>query len=159
MAGRYEELVAADPLDEEAQLRLVRDHLRQGRRQVALRALDQMAELFRRELGVEPSPAAEELRTAAESLPADSAAPEPTSAPTPPGRSRAPLPASRNRLIGRGADLTELAALLRPHRIVTITGPGGAGKSTLALALVRQLESDDGSAARMVAPSGGSRLG
>ena len=38
-------------------------------------------------------------------------------------------------MIGRDADLEAVAALLDPHRIVTITGPGGAGKSTLALAL------------------------
>ena len=75
-AGRYEELVAADPLDEDAQLALVRDHLRQGRRQSALRALDGMADLFRRELGVEPGPAAVALRRKAESLPVEEAVPE-----------------------------------------------------------------------------------
>jgi len=147
-AGRYEELVAADPLDEEAHLALVRDHLRQRRRQKALRSLDQMADLFRRELDVEPSPAAATLRRAAESMPVESAVldPESAAAAAPPGRRRVPLPAQRNRLIGRGADLDEVAALLRPHRIVTITGPGGAGKSTLALALARRFQSNAASA-------------
>ncbi len=68
VAGRYEELVAADPLDEEAQLALVRSHLRHGRRQLALRSLDGMADLFRQELGVEPGPAAVALRRKAEAL-------------------------------------------------------------------------------------------
>ena len=148
VAGRYEELVAADPLDEEAHLELVRDHLRHRRRQTALRSLDRMAELFRRELSVEPSPAAAALRKAAESLPVESAVPDLRSAAAsaPAGRGSAPLPAPRSRMIGRGADLEEVAALLRPHRIVTITGPGGAGKSTLALALARRFQSDGGKA-------------
>ena len=143
-AGRYEELVAADPLDEDAQLALVRDHLREGRRQNALRALDGMADLFRRELGVEPGPAAVALRRKAESLPVEEAVPGQGSAPVPSasGRRRTPLPAERTRLIGRDADLEAVAALLDPHRIVTITGPGGAGKSTLALAVARRLRSE-----------------
>jgi hypothetical protein len=45
-------------------------------------------------------------------------------------------------LIGRGAELAELQALLRERncRLVTLLGPGGVGKSTLALALLRQAE-------------------
>ena len=125
-AGRYDELVAADPLDEDAQLALVRDHVQRGRRQSALRALDRMAELFRRELGVAPGPEALALRAAAEALPFGSSA-------------HAPLPGPRNRLIGRAADLDDVAALLGTHRVVTITGPGGAGKSTLALAVAREI--------------------
>ena len=40
----------------------------------------------------------------------------------------------RSRLIGRGAELRALAELIAPGRIVTLTGPGGVGKSRLALA-------------------------
>ena len=129
-AGRYDELVAADPLDEDAQLALVRDHVQRGRRQSALRALDRMAELFRRELGVAPGPEALALRAAAEALPFGSSA-------------HAPLPGPRNRLIGRAADLGDVAALLGTHRVVTITGPGGAGKSTLALAVAREISAGE----------------
>lgn len=47
----------------------------------------------------------------------------------------ASLPALHHRLVGRRADLTQTMSLLaRPDvRLVTITGPGGAGKSRLAL--------------------------
>jgi len=47
----------------------------------------------------------------------------------------ATLPSLHHRLVGRGADLTSVQSLLtRPEvRLVTITGPGGAGKSRLAL--------------------------
>ncbi|HEX5772124.1 MAG TPA: BTAD domain-containing putative transcriptional regulator [Nocardioidaceae bacterium] len=145
-AGRYEELVAAEPLDEEAHLLLVRERVARGQRQTALRALDRMTDLFRRELGVDPGPAALTLRKAAESLPVEAAVPVQRSAPrSSPAASRgSPLPAPRSRLIGRDADLTTVDALLRTHRIVTITGPGGAGKSTLALALARRFRDDPG---------------
>jgi predicted ATPase len=47
----------------------------------------------------------------------------------------ATLPALHHRLVGRSRDLAAIAALIsRPDvRLVTITGPGGAGKSRLAL--------------------------
>lgn len=139
-AGRYEELVVAEPLDEEAHLLLVRERVARGQRQTALRALDRMTDLFRRELGVDPGPAAVALRKTAESLPVEAAVPVQRSAPpSSPAPSRgSPLPAPRSRLIGRDVDLETIDALLRTHRIVTITGPGGAGKSTLALALARR---------------------
>ncbi len=46
-AGRFEDLVAADPLDEEAHLLLAGDLIGQARGRAALRSLDRMAELFR----------------------------------------------------------------------------------------------------------------
>lgn len=47
----------------------------------------------------------------------------------------ATLPALHHRLVGRKGDLAEITALLarKDVRLVTITGPGGAGKSRLAL--------------------------
>jgi predicted ATPase len=48
-------------------------------------------------------------------------------------------------LIGRDAVLREIADLARNHRLVTLTGPGGIGKTTLALEVVRSFtESFDG---------------
>ena len=143
MAGRYEDLVADDPLDEDAQLAMVRDLVRRGRRQDALRALDRMAELFERELGVEVSEAAETLRAEAEALPVGEVSEDASYvAATSPGR--AALPAARTRLVGREQDLAEVDALLQTHRVVTISGPGGAGKSTLALAHARRVEAEAG---------------
>lgn len=46
-----------------------------------------------------------------------------------PGNLRAPTTS----LIGRDADLTELDAVLKSHRLVTLTGVGGVGKTRLAL--------------------------
>ncbi|MGZ8736822.1 MAG: ATP-binding protein [Nocardioides sp.] len=146
-AGRFEELVAADPLDEEAHLLVAGDLVGQGRGRAALRTLDRMAELFRSELGVEPGPAATVLRQQAEALATEPAVPAQRAGSEVRTAGRAPLPAPRTRLIGRDDDLGAVAALMRAHRVVTITGPGGAGKSSLALALGRRLQSDPGQGA------------
>jgi predicted ATPase len=63
------------------------------------------------------------------------AAPAPP--PPPAARPRTNLPVQRGRLIGRDAALAGLRALLaRPDvGLVTLTGPGGAGKTRLALAV------------------------
>jgi predicted ATPase/class 3 adenylate cyclase len=43
------------------------------------------------------------------------------------------LPAERTSFVGREDDIAELSALLDAHRLVTVTGPGGTGKTRLAL--------------------------
>jgi predicted ATPase/DNA-binding CsgD family transcriptional regulator len=47
------------------------------------------------------------------------------------------LPAQLTSLVGRGRELSELSALLAGTRLLTLTGPGGAGKSRLGLAVAR----------------------
>lgn len=49
----------------------------------------------------------------------------------------APLPPSRGPLFGRSADLTDLRALMAQHRLVTIVGAGGVGKTAIAVAAAR----------------------
>ena len=43
------------------------------------------------------------------------------------------LPTHPTPLLGRAAELAELGTLLETHRLVTLTGPGGTGKTRLAL--------------------------
>ena len=45
------------------------------------------------------------------------------------------LPAPLTPLVGRRAEIAEVTDLLGRHRLVTVAGPGGAGKSRLALAV------------------------
>jgi predicted ATPase len=45
------------------------------------------------------------------------------------------LPTPLTRFVGRQAELAQAAALLAENRLVTLTGPGGAGKTRLALRL------------------------
>jgi predicted ATPase len=48
-----------------------------------------------------------------------------------------PLPATTSHFVGRERELSELAALLRGTRLLTLVGTGGVGKTRLALELAR----------------------
>jgi predicted ATPase/DNA-binding winged helix-turn-helix (wHTH) protein len=50
-----------------------------------------------------------------------------------------PLPARPRRLVGRNSVLKTLAEQLLEHRFVTVVGPGGVGKTSVALALAHEL--------------------
>ena len=51
---------------------------------------------------------------------------------------RISLPVQASTMIGRGPERAETIAALTEHRLVTITGPGGAGKTTLAISAARE---------------------
>ncbi|RJL32716.1 BTAD domain-containing putative transcriptional regulator [Bailinhaonella thermotolerans] len=111
--------VAEHPLRE----RLRAAHLRalrgSGRRGEALSAYAEVRERLREELGVDPGP---ELTAVHRDLLAEE--------PAPPARTNLPVPLTR--LIGREEAVAEVRALLGAHRLVTLTGPGGVGKTRLA---------------------------
>lgn len=54
------------------------------------------------------------------------------------------LPAPIVRIIGRDAELRDIADLLAQYRLVTLVGPGGIGKSTVAIAAGNQRAETDG---------------
>jgi predicted ATPase/DNA-binding SARP family transcriptional activator len=49
------------------------------------------------------------------------------------------LPAQRNRFIGRRAELDRLLGLLGEARLLTVVGPGGAGKTRISLEVAREI--------------------
>ncbi|MEU4393778.1 BTAD domain-containing putative transcriptional regulator [Kribbella sp. NPDC023855] len=51
------------------------------------------------------------------------------------------LPGRSSSFVGRETELTQLGELVGRHRLVTVTGPGGGGKSRLALMLAERLRS------------------
>ena len=50
------------------------------------------------------------------------------------------LPAPLRQLIGRDEEVTVISDLIRQSRLLTLSGPGGVGKTTVALATARYLE-------------------
>jgi len=52
------------------------------------------------------------------------------------------LPAPLTRFVGRESELSQAAALLAEARLLTLTGPGGAGKTRLALRLASTVAED-----------------
>ena len=57
---------------------------------------------------------------------------------------------ARVELIGREAEVAHVAERLRDRRLVTLVGPGGIGKTTLARAVVARCQADFGEGARFV---------
>lgn len=127
-AGRWAELVAVEPLDEVAHLRLVQQHLESGDRSGALRRLDAMGRLWRDELGVEPGPAARALHARARAMPPV----EPVEPAGPAGVAAARVPRPATPTVGRERDVEAVLSLFEDHRLVTLLGIGGVGKTRLA---------------------------
>ncbi len=63
-------------------------------------------------------------------------------APRPGTRLRHNLPLQLTRFIGREREITTVREQLAAHRLVTLVGPGGSGKTRLALQLAAELERD-----------------
>src|ERR1700676_888992 len=58
-----------------------------------------------------------------------------------PSTGSASLPLALTHFVGRDVELNELAAMLRDHRMVTVTGAGGIGKTRTALQVATALSS------------------
>jgi len=144
-AGRFlaavpslERLVASDPLDEAAHRALIHLFAAAGRTDEARRQFDHCTRVLQEELGVAP---AAETRAMAARID-DFALPLPPITLT---RYRfAPLPVAPNPLVGRARELEAVQDLLFDPavRLVTVTGPGGIGKTRLALEAAHQLVND-----------------
>ena len=107
---------------------------RSGRQADALETFQEARRVLADELGLEPGP---ELRRLQEAILAH----DPAIAGVPVDRRRrGNLPASSTSFVGREEELAQVAAFVREHRLVTLIGPPGVGKSRLALETARSLE-------------------
>ena len=141
--GRYPEATAytrrqleLDPLHDSAQYRLLRLLAYQDQHNLALQQYQVFRTALRHDLGIEPSVELMQLAQQIQDrrLPAPQAAPAPASIVY-----RHNLPENMTPFFSREAELAELAQrLAKPgYRLITLVGPGGIGKTRLALEAAR----------------------
>ncbi|MCD2195159.1 AAA family ATPase [Actinomycetospora endophytica] len=121
-----EPVVTADPCRERSAGLLMLALARTGRPAEALRLFERVRVGLVEALGVAPGP---ELREIEAGIRTGGGAPARRGPPPPP--QRPPVPVSS--FVGREDDLGRIAGLLTEHRLVTVTGPGGSGKTRLAV--------------------------
>ncbi|MFJ6758187.1 AfsR/SARP family transcriptional regulator [Streptomyces sp. NPDC091273] len=168
LTGELTALVAEHPLREGLVAALMRALVAAGRPAEALTAYGNAREVLAEELGADPSPELSALHTAVlrgevpagppagppEAAPAPRTASSPAVPPAPAGATtpraeggpQAPHPspptnlrAALASLVGRDEDLAQVDALVDRFRLTTLTGPGGAGKTRLAVQSARPL--------------------
>jgi predicted ATPase/DNA-binding SARP family transcriptional activator len=141
--------VVDDPLHEAAHRGLMRLFAAAGRQQQALAQYQQLRQALQRELAADPDPETRRLHRAilagsieggepehrAEAqLPSTPATADDAAGPT---RGAPNLPHQLTSFVGRERELAELGGMLRRTRLLTLNGPGGCGKTRLALELAR----------------------
>lgn len=169
-----EQVLASEPAHEDAHVALMRVHALAGQRHAALEQYRLLKEALQRDLDAEPGmastalyqdiragrypPGGPRLMVPSERRPAPArAAKRPH--PEAPVR-RGNLPAALTSFVGREKELATLKALFSTTRLMTLTGPGGGGKTRLALALAEVMHEDfpDGAWWTDLSPLGGPDL-
>ncbi len=138
--GELQARLEQDPLDERAVGQLMLAEFRCGRQAQAISTFHDFRRRLGAELGVDPSPWLqgrydalvrhdEDLVSSAPALPTPRPVPEELG--TAPGWGHG----QATSFVGRATDVTDVAGLLASASLVTLTGPGGVGKSRLATAV------------------------
>jgi predicted ATPase/DNA-binding SARP family transcriptional activator/Tfp pilus assembly protein PilF len=131
-------LLIVDPLAERASRLLMQALADLGDQAGLIQAYREIRLLLRSELQAEPAPETtalyRQLRRKAQEIPPGTILPRaPARRPTP--RLFHPL----TEMVGRDEQISEIAKRLRRRRLVTLTGPGGIGKTRLAIAVAEEL--------------------
>ena len=132
VVAELDELVAEFPLRERYSELLIRALAGDGRPAEALAAYERLRDRLANDLGTDPSNALQELHLSV--LRGEVAPIERTV-------TRDALPASLTSFVGREDQLKRIAELLASARLITLVGPGGAGKTRLAIESGRTLGS------------------
>ena len=125
-------LAAEHPLRERLGGQLMRALQAAGRQADALTTYEDIRQTLAEQLGADPSPALADVHLAI-------LRGEPPSPPPPAARAQASaarltnLPAQLTSFVGREQELRRVGKLLSEARLVTLTGPGGAGKTRLSV--------------------------
>ncbi len=131
------DLVETAPLRERLRVALATALHRAGRQPDALRVCAEGRTLLRESLGLDPGP---RLRAVEQAILRNDTAiglQEPPHVP-PGSPPRAPdLPRSLTSFVGRATEVAQVQGLLGRHRLLTLSGPGGIGKTRLAVEAAR----------------------
>ena len=158
LAPEAEELATAHPLRERLRGQLMRVLYLAGRQGDALAVYEDTRRLLAERLGVDPSPALSAVHLAIlradpalgqpsgngpAAAPSTSVAPPAASTPMASGTYRpertSNLPAQLTSFVGRDEELNRVSKLLGESRLVILTGPGGTGKTRLAIETAARL--------------------
>ena len=142
VAADLEPLVADDPRQEALAGLLMTALYGSGRQAEALEVFDRTRRCLDEELGLQPSAGLRALHQRVlqqDPTLAAASAPEATPAPRESGTSPRTLPVPSMRLVGRDEEVQSLKEVLGGQRLVTLVGPGGAGKTSLALVVAHEL--------------------
>ncbi|WP_283134681.1 BTAD domain-containing putative transcriptional regulator [Rhizohabitans arisaemae] len=134
LIGELGEQVAGHPYRERLRAAHLRALHRAGRTGEALTGFAEFRHRLAEELGLDPGPELTALHQAVLTGDPSEDAPDPAPRPVKPTSN---LPAPVTELIGRDHALQRVRELLTTGRLVTLTGPGGVGKTSLAVAVAR----------------------
>ncbi|MGB3441948.1 MAG: BTAD domain-containing putative transcriptional regulator [Actinophytocola sp.] len=132
LAGELGEQVASHPYRERLRAAHLRALHRSGRTSEALDSFQDLRGRLADELGLDPGPELTALHQAILSGDPAEDPPAPSARPVKPTTN---LPAPVTELIGREHAIARVRELLTAGRLVTLTGPGGVGKTSVAVAV------------------------
>jgi predicted ATPase/DNA-binding SARP family transcriptional activator len=132
VVAELEALTARQPIRERLHGQLMLALYRSGRQADALAVYQRIRQTLGDELGLDPSAELRALEQAILRQEPQLRAPARAVAATP-AASTHNLPGRLTSFVGRGEELSEVRRLVAEHRLVTLTGPGGSGKTSLAI--------------------------